>query len=56
MRLLMSGDPDFRYAIDFSTDFSNWTSLAAFIATNATFEYIDHQGAHGLRYYRLRAE
>ena len=56
VHLLMSGDPEFLYAIDFTTNFSNWTGLATLIATNATFEYVDPAAARRAGYYRLREE
>jgi hypothetical protein len=53
IQLEVSGSPA-HYAIEATTDFSDWNELTNFTTTTSDFEYIDPQPTPAGRYYRIR--
>ena len=54
--LNVTAPPNINYAIEFSTNLLNWSTLATVNTTNSLFEFVDPQSTNSLRnFYRVRS-
>ncbi len=55
VQMVLSGQSGSTYAIDGSTDLTNWTQLVTFLNTNGTYQFTDASSTnHTLGFYRAR--